>query len=282
VKLGLKNKKKVAVAVGLTLLYFVIQTRSLTPSRAADARADTPKLSLREKGARRLAQLPDIAFGTNRRLALLAKRNGKPVACSRSSLTTTGAGEKLRYKYEDVSFIGDPSVEVVEAQTTAFLTKDMHPESIDWKFIRQIPTGETTTTTEQLKIVDGKVVFTRTLPDGKETTKRYAPPSKAYAYFTPYLVELLSLKDGDRFIINNLDPETGELMAELYTVTQRARGGLRVSKKRLPAPLETEFFFLNDKGQVETHGLAEMNLTFETSTEDIVKAIENVFQRRRK
>jgi len=281
-KLGSKHIKKIAMVAGLVLVLMVMQTRSLSKTFAADGQTDAPKLSLREKGARRLGQLPDIAFGTNRQLALVAKRNGKPVACSRSSLTTTGAGDTLRYKYEDISMLSGANKEVVEAQTTALLTKDMHPESIEWKFIQQAPTGETTTITEQLKIVDDEMVFTRTAADGKKTTKRYTPPSKAYAYFTPYLVELLSLKDGDRLIINNLDPETGEINAELYAVTTRAKGGLRVGKKRLPAPLETEFFFLNDKGQVETHGLAEMDLTFETSSEAIVRAIENAFQRRRK
>jgi|GEM_PF-2003966 len=275
----------VARAADVVLLITAFLTLWLAPSRADDPQAsptESPKLSLRERGGKNLEQLPEVNSRLNRRLALLAKRNDKPMACSRSSLTSSQADGVLRYKYEDVSLLRGPNQEVIEAQTTAILTKDMHPQSIDWKFIKQAPDGTTETTTEQLKRGDGEFAFTRTLPDGKITTKRYPLPSKAYAYFTPYLVELIPLKEGDRFIINNLDPETGEIHAELYAVTARSKGGLRVGKKRLPGPLETEFFYLNGVQHVEAHGLAALDLTFELSTIEIVTAIEEALKRYRK
>ncbi len=279
------SRPMVARAGGVALLCTAFLTIWLTPSRADDPQAtstDSSKLSLRQRGVKKLEQLPDMKAHVNRRLTLLAKRNDKPVACSRSSLTSSKTGDALRYKYEDVSLLRGPSQEVIEAQTTAVLSKDMHPESIDWKFIKQATNGTTETTMEQLKRVDGEFVFTRTMPDGTTTTKRYPLPSKAYAYFTPYLVELLPLKEGDRFIINNLDPETGDITAELYAVTARLKGGLRVGKKRLPEPLETEFFYLNGVQHVEAHGLAALDMTFEISTLEIVTAIEEAFTRYRK
>lgn len=273
---------QICFLVAISVVVRVLAAAQLKADDNARANSAANGSSLRATGIAMLEQLPKIAFGTKNELFLVAQRDGKSVACSRSSLITTGAGPTLRYKYHDVSILRAKGYDVLEVQTTGIFTKEFHPDRIDWEIIEQASTGEYKTTKESLVAVGKEFVFTRVTPDSKETTNRFAKPSAPYAYFTPYLMELLPLENGQRFILNNLDAETGTLQADSYIVTDRTKGGLRVSKKTLPAKLETEFFFLSASQQVETHGLTKLDLKFETSTEPIVLAMENAFRRRRK
>lgn len=265
---------------------FALMLTIVAPSGGDDNKKEESKSSgenkFVNKGNELIAALPKIPFGIHKQNNLQADQNEKPYATSRSDLTAIGIGDKVRYKYSDVSILRGDKGEVLEVKTVAIFDQYFKPEEIDWEIIEQNAQFVAKTRRESLRTDGDEYVFTKTDHDGKKTETRYAIPKENFVYFTPDLLGLMDLKPGDRFLMRDINPETGELNSAIYSVAARPNEQLRVGKKKIPSKVETEYFVLENDGSVARHGLVEFGMTFNATSRNIVEGVEKACRRHRR
>lgn len=276
--------------VALSLSPVVTNSTAGQPNAISDTPTSQPAPESNEStggpmtalGERLIAELPKIEFGYSHVSQFEAPDpKDKPFATSRTSVIAQGIGDRMRYHYTDVSIVRDPQMNVIEIKTDGYLDRHHRPISIDWEIIRQKPNGTYTTESEKLVVGDETTVFTRTDANGKTEEKKYPTPKETFVYLIGDLMRRLPTEPGQRFILRDLDPETGKLDRRTYHVTEKD-GGKLISIRKHPSKVETEYYQLNDRNWIEKHAIHDLGLTFNASSDARVHAIENVFQRYRR
>lgn len=229
-----------------------------------------------------IESLPPIAFGVDQETILEATRNDKPFATSRSTLVSQGTGKDIRYHYSDVSMMRGADRSVIEVQTTGVFTRRFRPEKLEWKIIHQTPTGDYSTTTESVTVGEDEIVRVETDASGKTTEKRFPTPKPDFVYLVGNLFTMLKLEPGQRFILSDLDPETGKLNRRTYKVKRKDDHQLRVSVRKHPSKVETEYYVIQKPGQIMRHTIHDLGITFSATSKTRVLALENALRRPRK
>jgi len=261
--------------------------RKSPTSQPTDGKANEPggtqaRGPLTRLGNKLIARLKPIGFGTDDRTLLEAKRDDKPFATSRATLTDEGLGPAMRYRYADVSLLRSPDASVIEVKTTGILDRFFRPERLEWDIIRQAPDGRFKTRREAVVIGDKEILRTVTDADGKTTHQRFATPKRTFVYLTGDLLRMLDLEPGQRFILSDLDPDTGKLNRRTYEVTKDKRGRLRVGIRKHPSKVETEYYLLHGTGHIVRHVIHDLGMTFDAVSDGRIRGVEEAFRRRRR
>lgn len=234
------------------------------------------------RGDELIANLPKISFGINRTTLLEAKGDDdKPFATSRSTLLSAGVGDEIRYIYTNVSLVRAKDGSVLEVKTTGTLTRHFRPEKIEWEIIDQKPSGQFTKSLETLTISDDEILRIKTDANGKTTEKRMPTPKEEFVYLIDDLLLMLNIEPGDRFILRDLDSDTGQLNRRTYVVSKKDENQTRIGIRKHPSKVETEYYLLHSPNMIMKHTIHELGLTFSATNEARIAAIENVFRRMR-
>ncbi|MCB9852215.1 MAG: hypothetical protein H6819_03895 [Phycisphaerales bacterium] len=250
---------------------------------AASQSDDATAGPMSRRGDELIAALPEIPFGINRVTRLEANGDDdKAFATSRSTLLSSGKGDTLRYAYTNVSLMRSKDGSVIEVKTTGTLTRRFRPEKIVWEIIDQKPTGYFSKTVETMTIDDEEIVRVKTDADGKTTEKRMPTPKEEFVYLIDDLMLMLKIKPDDRFILRDLDPDTGRLNRRTYVVSKKDDNQTRVGIRKHPSKVETESYLLHGPDMIMKHTIHDLALTFTATTEARLSAVENVFRRMRR
>lgn len=265
-------------AMGTIMLISRSSVGAPTPTTTQPAAAESPR-PLTTLGHELIEGLPPIRFGLNQERFLEAQRNEKIFATSRSSLVSTGTGESLRYYYQDVSIFRGDDRRAMEVRTTGVLNRRFRPEKIEWEIINQAPNGTFTKATESLTIDDEEMLHVKTDATGKTIEKRIPTPKEDFVYLVDDLLLMLKLEPGQMFILSDLDPDTGRLNRRTYEVSKKDGNLTRVSIRKHPSKVETEYYLLREPGTIMRHDLHDLSISFTATTETRVIAAEKAVRR---
>ncbi|MCA9255199.1 MAG: hypothetical protein KDA33_06150 [Phycisphaerales bacterium] len=226
--------------------------------------------------------LPPIAFGTNLKSLVEASRDDKPCASSRTTLVSRGEGQDIRYLYTDVSIFRSEDGNSIEVRTTGVLTQKFRPERLEWEIVQQRPSGEHRKMVETLTIEEDEMVKVATDETGKSIERRMPTPREDFVYLTGEMLRLLKLEAGQRFILNDLDTDTGKVIRRTFVVSKKDDKRLRVGIRKLPNKVESEYYEIAEPGTILRHGIHELGLTFTATTDARVTAIERAVRRQRR
>lgn len=241
---------------------------------------DAPATDPRAEGLRLIEGLPDIKLGLVRHSFLEARSGDKPNGMSRGRLEPEEAGDGSRYyAYENVSLMRGQDGQTIEVITSGKLDRWFCPIELNWTVRRYTTDRKVRVSREQLRVTDKQILLTKHPDEGEPTEIKRARPEGRFIYLTGDLLCLLDLKPDRVFILRELDPESGKVVAQTYRTREKEDGRLRIGLTRLPGKVETEVFVRDRDNHIGLHEVHGTPIRFYRTDAVRINAIESALRR---
>lgn len=224
-------------------------------------------------GLKLVEHMPPIKAGEAREAFLETHFDAEVVGYSIISLKGVKREKDSCYEYSDTSVIHGPGGEVRELRTSGILDQHFQPETVTWEIVSKAPNGAQAEIKETLTVESRKVEIKRGDSSGM-TNESVDRPQEGFVHMAGILFTLLPIKDGQAFKLQEFDSENKVFTWTSFRVRRNRGTEMRVSVMDEKGAAEVAYYELNQKGEIEQHGLVSTPFTFKRCTKERIEAIK--------
>lgn len=262
--------------MSMQMLILAVALVANPPTPAEEALAH-----LQKAGDAVIDALPEIKPGFRRESFLETFVGWKSAGFSRSVLLGVKKDERSFYQYSVDGMVRQVDGSIFEMKTRATLDRYLSPLRIRWDSILTSPDGKKTESGREV-ILEAKQIRIIVKDAAGARERKIRRPSGRFVYLTGMLISMLDVKDRDKFILRDIDPETGVLALRTYSIRGLSAGKSRVGVSRHRSSTE-EFYYIRDADRsIEehiSHGM-KMPITFKVASRERVAKIEAALRRK--
>jgi len=225
-----------------------------------------------------LAALREVKLDAPQMLYLEAVAGPATIGYTQCKLSAAKLDGSTGLEYELVSVLVTPDKTRLEGTLRARLTSRFEPLEIESRRNAIPPSGPPRETVERAEIHEAEIVLSRSEGDNPVATRTVPRPPSPFVSAVEFLIQRVDAKRFTSFVIPELNPQLGTLVAHHFHTGPEPAGGYRLaSTKDNGQPGYS--FQVDAKGALETWREPPTPVLFKVCPADRFEEVKKLFQK---